>query len=117
MPESRDACRPVTLPSGESIRVRSTRPMDAEETAALGEIVDAARRKMAAEHPPNPAAEALWARVTARCDASGILRRDAAHQAGVRPSTLTRIAQGIMPGGDELAAIEAWLTNPTLTKE
>lgn len=119
MPEPRDACRPVKLPSNETIRVRGARPLNAEETAALGEVVDAARRKLTAEHPPNPAAEALWARVAARCDARGILRRDAAHEAGVRPSVLTRIAQGVMPDGDDLAAIEAWLSgnSPTLNEE
>ena len=112
MPEPRDECRPVALPSNETIRVRGGRPMSADETAAFGEVVAAARRKMAAEHPPNPGAEALWARMAAHCEARGILRRDAAHEAGVRPSTVTRIAQGHMPDGDELAAIERWLTLP-----
>lgn len=110
MSEPRDSCRLVTLPSGEQIRVRGSGKMSPEAAAALGELVDAARAKLAAEHPPNPAAEALWARLTARADTLGIRMRDLAHEADVRPSTLTRIAQGYMPGGEELLAIERWLT-------
>ena len=107
--EMRDACREVTLSSGEPIRVRGARPMDAEETAALGVLVDAARALHAAEHPADPGAEALWARLASRAEELGILRRDAARACGVRPSVVTRIAQGIMPRADDLAAIERWL--------
>ena len=113
MPEPRDACRPVTLPSGETIRVRSGAPINAEAAAALGEFVDAARRLDAAEHPPNPAAEALWARLRAVLDARGIGLRDAARQAGVRFSTLFHIGQGHMPDEADMAAIERWLTPPS----
>jgi hypothetical protein len=105
----RDECREVTLPSGEPIHVRGARPMNTEEVAALGILVDAVRAKHATEHPPNPAAEALYARLAARAESAGIRLRDAAREAGVRPSVLTRIAQGYMPGEDDLAAIEAWL--------
>jgi hypothetical protein len=109
MPEPRDACRPVRLPSGETIRVRSSAPLDEEAAAALGEFVDAARRLHAAGHPPNPVAEALWARLRAVLDARGIGLRDAAHQAGVRFSALFRIGQGYMPDDGDMALIEAWL--------
>lgn len=85
--------------------------MDAESTAALGTVVAAARAKMAAEHPPNPAAEALCARLRATLDARGIGLRDAAREAGVRFSTLFRVGQGYMPGASDMAAIEAWLGN------
>lgn len=108
MPEPVDTCRPVTLPSGEMIRVRTSGPLDPAEAAALGEVVDAARARLAAEHPADEGAEALWNRVNrARCDA---FLRDAARQAGVRPVALYRLMQGRMPQGRELAAIEAWLT-------
>jgi hypothetical protein len=109
MPEHADACRPVTLPSGEPIRVRGARPMDARETAALGVLVDAARALHAAGHPPNPAAEALWARLDAAAGAAGIRRHQVARECGVRPSVVTRIAQGCMPEAGDLAAIERWL--------
>jgi hypothetical protein len=36
MPEPRDECRPVTLPSGETIRVRGTAEPSPEVAAALG---------------------------------------------------------------------------------
>lgn len=49
MRKSRDECRPVTLPSGEPIRVRSAEPMPPDDAAALGTLVDAVRRRMAAE--------------------------------------------------------------------
>jgi hypothetical protein len=109
MVEPRDSCHEVTLPSGEPIRVRGAGEMSPEAVAALGELVDAARRMHAASHPPNLAAEALWARLNARADASGIRRRDAAHEAGVRPSVVVRIGQGIMPDETDLAAIERWI--------
>ncbi len=109
MPEPRDACRPVTLPSGETIRVRGAEPMGPESAAALAEVVAAARARMAAEHPPNPAAEALWARLRAVLDARGIGLRDAAREAGVRPSTLFRIGQGYLPDQADMVLIDAWL--------
>lgn len=109
MPEPRDECRPVTLPSGETIRVRAAREMTALEAEALSEIVDATRRKMAAEHPPEPGSAALHERICARCDTLGISLRGVAFQTGVQFTTLFRIGQGIMPDRDALAAIEAWL--------
>lgn len=113
MPEPRDECRPVALPSGETIRMRGGRPLDLEETVALGKIVDAARAMHAAEHPANPAAEALWSRLLARAGERGISLRDAAREAGVRPSRLLRVAQGYMPDDADLAAIDAWLARGT----
>lgn len=108
-----DECREVTLPSGESIRVRAAGEMSPEVVAALGEIVDAARRMHAAEHPPNPATEALWARLTVCLDARGVRLRDAATEAGVRFSVLFRIGQGYLPDAADLASIERWLENET----
>ena len=110
--ESLDACRPVTLPSGETIRVRGAEPMNAAAIAAFGEVLDAVRRRHTAEHPPNPAAEALWARLEACGEARDVRPRQAAHQAGVSPAVMYRIAQGHMPGDADSALIEAWLTKP-----
>lgn len=110
MPEPRDECRPVKLPSGEPMRVRSAEPMGPEAVAALGELVDAARRKMAAEHPPEPGTHELYERLHARMDVLDVSLRGVAFQTGVRFSTLFRIGQGLMPDGDDLAAIERWLT-------
>ncbi len=111
VPDGHDSCRPVTLPSGETIRMRGAGEMSPEAAAALGEIVEAARRKMAVEHPENPDAVALWHRLLGTADARGVRLRDAATESGVRPWVLLRIAQGIMPDRDALAAIENWLTN------
>lgn len=105
-----DSCRPVTLPSGETIRVRGAGEMGPAAVAALGEVVDAARRKMAAEYPPNPAAEALWARLLAAAAAEGMSLREIAKSADVLPSRVLRIGQGYMPDEVDLAGIEAWLT-------
>lgn len=116
MPDPRDDCRPVTLPLGETLRVRGVEPMGPEAVAALGEVVAAARARMAAEHPSNPAAEALWGRLEAALDARGIGLREAAHAAGARFSTLFRTGQGYMPGDGDMALIERWLSaNPTPT--
>ena len=112
MPEPHDSCRPVTLPSGETIRVRGAGEMSPEAAAALGEIVEAARRKMATEHPADPGTEELWARLNARMDELDISLRGVAYETGVRFSTLFRIAQGRMPDRDALAVIEAWLDAP-----
>lgn len=108
MGKPRDSCRLVALPSGETIRVRGAREVTPAAAAALGEVVDAARR-MAAEQPPEPGSKDLYERIRARCDALGISLRGVAFQTGVRVSTLFRIGQGRMPDRDALAAIEAWL--------
>ncbi|GFH36604.1 hypothetical protein [Streptomyces pacificus] len=50
MPEP-DACRPVEI-DGETIRVRGAQEMTDEARAAFAEVVRAAKRKYAAEHPP-----------------------------------------------------------------
>lgn len=108
MAEPRDECREVTLPSGEPIRVRGAGEMSPEAVAALGEIVDAARR-MAAEQPVDDGARELWARLDAARKSDCLSLRDVARQAGVRFSTLFRVGQGRMPSAEELAAIERWL--------
>ena len=109
MPEPRDECRPVTLPSGETIRVRGSDEMSPQAVEALAELVDAARTRHALEHPENPAAAALWARLEARAGHRRLRLREAAAEAGVRFSTLFRVAQGYMPDEGELARIERWL--------
>lgn len=104
----RDECRPVTLPSGEVIRVRGRGGLGPAGVAALGELVDAARRLDAERNPPDVGARELWARLEA---ARGDLPlRECARLAGVRFSALFRIGQGRMPGAKDLAAIEVWLT-------
>jgi hypothetical protein len=109
MREPRDTCREVTLPSGEPIRVRGAGVMGPDDVAALSTIVDAVRAMHAAEHPENPATEALWDRLRAAADARDLWMRDVAHECGVRPSVVTRIAQGIMPVEGDLATLERWL--------
>ena len=117
MPEPRDQCRDVELPSGEVIRVRGRGGLGPAGVAALSGLVEAARAK-AAETPPDPGAPALWARIEAALDPdSPAPLRDAAKAAGVRFAVLFRIRQGRMPGPADLAAIEKWLaaheeTNP-----
>lgn len=106
-----DTCRPVTLPSGETVRVRGACDPTLEEVEAISEVLDAARARFLAERPPNPAADMLYSRLTVRTVERDILMRDVAKEAGVRLSTVVRIAQGIMPGDEDMAAIEAWLTN------
>lgn len=107
-----DECRPVTLPSGETIRARMGCEPTPEEVAALDAVLTAVRAQFLAEHPPNPAADALYSRLLVRTIERDILMRDAAKEAGVRFSTLLRIAQGHMPGDEDMAAIEAWLDAP-----
>lgn len=111
MREPRDTCREVTLPSGEPIRVRGADDMSPEAIAALGEIVDAVRAWHAAEHPPDDGAEELWTRIDQTL--GGLTLREAARQAGVPFSALFRVAQGRMPEGEQLAAIENWLARHT----
>ena len=106
MTEPKDSCRPVTVPSGESIRVRGAEPLDAAGVAALGELVDVVRRMMP---EPDPGAAELWARVDAARRPLMLTARGAARDAGVAPSALSRLAQGRMPVGSALAAIERWL--------
>jgi hypothetical protein len=110
MAEPRDECREVTLPSGELMRVRGAGEMSPEAVAALGELVDAARR-MAAEQPVDDGAPELWGRLDAVREPDCLSLRDVAQQAGVRFSTLFRIGQGRMPNTEDMAAIERWLKN------
>jgi hypothetical protein len=105
MPE-RDECRPVTLPSGETIPVLGGREPDAREAAALGDVVDAVRRLMP---DPDPGAPDLWARVDAARVREVLFLREIGWQAGVRASVLFRLRQGRMPCAEDLAKVEAWL--------
>jgi len=109
MPEPGDSCRPVLLPSGEPIRVRGADPMGPEAVAALGEVVAAARARRAAEHPPDPAAVALWGRLYAMLRRERMSSFRMASQAGVAFSVLSRLRNGYMPDATDLATIEAWL--------
>jgi hypothetical protein len=59
--------------------------------------------------PPQPGSEALYARVAAVRERGGWSAWEASLGAGVKLSVLVRLAQGLMPGADDLAAIEAWL--------
>lgn len=104
-----DTCRPVTLPSGETIPVRGRGGLGPAGVAALAEVIEAARAKHAAEHPSDPGAEDLYGRVDAVCGRLRLPRYRAAKAIGVRHSVLVRLAQGRMPGGAERAAIETWL--------
>ena len=109
MSEPSDECRPVTLPSGETLRVRGAEPMGPEAVAALGEVVTAARARMAAERPPNPAAEALWGRLYGALRQERMSSFRMAPQAGVAFSVVSRLRNGYMPDAADLAKIEAWL--------
>jgi|GEM_PF-5313442 len=104
-----DECRPVTLLSGETIPVLGARELSPAGVAAMGELVEAVRRKAAAENPPDPDAAALWARIDTARHAAGLSLREVSGLCGVKFSVLFRTAQGRMPGADDLAAIEAWL--------
>lgn len=104
-----DECRPVTLPSGETIAVLGGRELSPAGVAAMGELVEAVRRK-AAENTPDPDAAALWARIDTARRAADLSLREMAGLTGVTFKTLFRTAQGRMPCADDLAAVEAWLT-------
>lgn len=104
-------CRPVTLASGETIPVLGGEPMSAEGVAALGELVDVVRAKMAAENPPDEGAPALWWRIKIARGRRSL--RQVAGESGVRFAVLFRIGQGRMPDADDLARIEAWLETST----
>jgi len=102
-----DECRPEMLPSGEVIRVRGARPFSEAERKSLGELVEAARRRMP---PPNPGALELHERIVAALAGLEISRRiELAPMIGVKYSVLGRIPQGRMPDADDLAKIETWL--------
>ncbi len=105
----RDECRPVTLPSGETIPVLGGRELSTEGVAALGVLAEAVRRKAAAENPPDPDAAELWARLDAARRERGVSLREVAAACGVKFSTLFRTMQGRMPGEADRAAVEAWL--------
>jgi hypothetical protein len=109
MPDPRDTCRPVALPSGEQIVVRGGREMDEQESAMLEQVVGAARRLHELTHPVEQGVAELWARIEAALRPGRHPLRDAAQQVGVRFAVLFRVAQGRMPGEQDRAAIEAWL--------
>jgi hypothetical protein len=104
-----DSCRPVALPSGETVLVRARGGLGPVGVAALAEVVEAARAKHAAEHPPDPGAGELYGRVDAVCKRLGMPRYQAAKAIGVRHSVLVRLAQGRLPCGGDRTALEAWL--------
>ena len=106
MPEPRDECRAVELPSGEVVRVRGRGGLGPAGVAALSELVEAVRAK-AAENPPDEGAPELWARIDAARGERTL--RECAAEAGVKFSVLFRVRQGRMPGGEDLAAVETWL--------
>jgi hypothetical protein len=106
MSEPQDSCRPVTLPTGETLRVRGAGEMDAAGVAALGEIVDVARRMMP---EPDGGAPELYARVDAVRARLGLSARDVAHQAVVSHAMLSRLANGRMPNAMDLSLLELWL--------
>jgi hypothetical protein len=107
MPDPRDTCRPVALPSGEAIVVRGGREMDEQGSAMLEQVVGAARRMHELTHPVDEGAAELWARIQAA--RGGWLLAGIARQAGVKLSVLVRLAQGRLPGEADRVAIEAWL--------
>lgn len=108
MSEARDKCRPVTLPSGVTIRLCGRPEPGPQDVAALDALVTAARALHAAEHPVDEAAAALWVRIEPALDHYGTLRK-IARAAGVRPAVLFRLRQGIAPDDQDRAAIERWL--------
>lgn len=108
MTEPRDECRPVTLPSGETIPVLGARELSPAGVAALGELVESGRRK-AAQNPPDPDAAELWARIDTARRTAGLSLREVSALTGVRFAVLFRTMQGRMPDAGDLAAVEAWL--------
>jgi len=69
MPEPVDACRPVTLPTGETVAVRGTEPLGERGGAALADLVGAVRAAL-----PPPSFTPAWTRPagawTRRCGAA-----------------------------------------------
>lgn len=105
-----DQCRPVALPTGETIRARGAEPMTEQDAAALAVVVGAARGLIP---PPSPEAVDLYARLDAARTARGLLWRELAHEAGVRPAVPSRLANGVMPDPADQAKLGRWL-QPTV---
>lgn len=103
-------CRPVTLSSGETVPVHGGEPLSPEGVAAFGELVEMVRAKMVAENPPDVGAAELYERIAAVRERLGLSAYETAKRAGVKLSVLTRLANGRMPGVENLARIEAWLS-------
>jgi len=97
--------------SGHGLVVKESDGRDLSPTgvAAMGELVEAVRRKAAAENPPDPGAAALWARIDMVRRSADLSLREVAGSTGVPFKTLFRTMQGRMPGTGDLAAIESWL--------
>lgn len=109
MAGEREQCRDVLLPSGESIRVRGSGGLGPAGAAAMGELVEAARRRHEREHPPERDAVVLWARLDMARRERGLSLREISQECGVPFKTLFRCCQGIAPGETDTAAILAWL--------
>lgn len=103
-----DECRPVVLPSGETVRLRGSEPIGADGIAALATVVAAAQRRFEAEHPANAEAAALYELLDAARLARGMTWRQVAREAGIASSLVTRIAQGLMPDAPVVVALEQW---------
>jgi hypothetical protein len=101
-----DECRPVMLPTRETILVRGSGPYTGQGVAALAEVVATARRMTP---PPSPEAVDLHGRLDAVRTRWALLWRGVATEAGVRPSVLSRLANGIMPDEGDRGRLESWL--------
>lgn len=105
MPEPREECRPVILPTGETIVVRGAQPMTEQGAAALAEVVAVVRRMIP---PPPPEAVDLYARLDTARFARGLTWRELAKEAGVRATVLSRLANGTVPDAGDRERLEAW---------
>lgn len=112
----RDECRPIELADGQVVVVRGRGELSSAGVEALTEIVQAAQRYHESLHPPDPAATALYARLECVHVARGVTWRELSRLAGVPASLLTRLAQGSMPAGPELDALETWLAREESTR-
>lgn len=101
-----DQCRPVALPTGETIRARGAEPMTEQDAAALATVVAAACGLIP---PPPLEAVELYARLDAVRADRGLSWRELAREAGVRPSVPSRLANGILPGAEDQARLDQWL--------
>jgi hypothetical protein len=104
MPDPRDECRPVTLPTGEALRVRGAEPPTGQDAAALAEVVAATRRLMP---EPDPGAAELYERLNVV--RGGRTWREIAREAGVSAAVFSRLANGVMPGEADRVNLGQWL--------
>jgi hypothetical protein len=89
-----DACRLVEV-DGEPVRVRGSGDLTAEDHAALAEIIAAARRKHAAEHPEAVDGPA-WAQQCS-CGGQGIMHLHAEHHEPIGPVAVDPFAGRACP--------------------